>query len=399
MGFKMGTPYFEAKKELEKNGVAVFSSNYCLYADMSRRVINIIERFSDEVEQYSIDEAFVRFEVDTDKLEEERERMLKLAEEIHTAVMKGTGIPVRVSIAETKTLAKIGSDYTKTLLKKKLLPCVCFWEHPIKETYMKELSVSKVWGIGRQWSKKLEATSIMNAWDLSRQNPANIRVRFNIVMERTVRELNGFSCIPLELVADARKSLVRSRMFSKKLTDPKYILQAVSSHLVRGAEKLRKEHLMAGHVSVHISTGRHAESVCYRYVSAQLPRPTNDTLILNQLAAKLFAQCFIANDCRGKAYQYSKAGVTFSNLISEEHQSNTLLTFEDIEKPQIMRALDMINRRFGKYSLVLASMGTPDKLKRVDKGDKKGVEWGMRREKMSPRYTTKWDEVLKVKLT
>jgi DNA polymerase V len=295
-------------------------------------------------------------------------------------------------------LAKIGSEYTKMLIKQKKLPAVCFWMHPDKQDYMKKLSVSDVWGIGRQWSKKLQSMGIQSAYDLSQANPALIRSTYNVVMERTVKELGGYSCIELELEADARKSMVRSRMFAKKLTDPSLILQAVSSHLTRGAEKLRREHLFAGQLSVFITTGRHSDRIRYGYATAQLPRPTNDTFILSNLANDLFKQCFVGLDGSGKSYQYSKAGITLSDLIAEGSATGALFDMQPSEKPHIMKMIDAVNRKFGKYSIVPASMGAPDKLRGVDKGSKGAIEWGMRRDKMSPRYTTEWSSLLKARL-
>jgi DNA polymerase V len=398
LGFKMGTPYYQVRKELEKMGVAVFSSNYNLYGDMSKRVVSIIRKYGDDVEQYSIDEAFLRVDIDEDNADTERDRMQKLAEDIHIAVLKGTGIPVRVSFGETKTLAKVGSEYTKMLLKQKKLPAVCFWKHTEIENFMRQLPAGDVWGIGRQWSKKLAAMSILSAQDLLEANPALIRMKFNVVMERTVQELKGHSCIPLELEPDARKSMVRSRMFAKKINDPSIIFQAVSSHLARGAEKLRKEKLLAGQLSVFITTGRHTEPIRYGFITVRLPRATNDTFILNNFAAQLFKQCYLKENRMGRAYQYSKAGVTFSDLISEDHATGSLFQLTPTEKPHIMKVMDTLNKRFGKYAIVPASMGVPDKLKGVDKGSKKSVEWGMRRELMSPRFTTEWSELLTVEL-
>ena len=398
LGIKMGTPYYQVKKELEEKSIAVFSSNYCLYADMSRRVVSVIRRFSDEVEQYSIDEAFLMLEVDTERVEEERERMQRIAEDIYREVMKATGIPVRVSFAETKTLAKIGSEYTKMLLKNKQLPAVCFWEHPEKESYMRNLPVRDVWGIGRQWSKKLEQKGIMSAYDLSQANPARIRHEYNIVMERTVSELSGISCIEFEMLPDQRKSMVRSRMFATKITNPFLLYQAISSHLSRGAEKLRREGLLAGNLSVFISTGRHAKHVRYGFAGVQLPRGTNDTFVLSRHAEELFKRCYAATDACGEQYLYSKAGVCFSDIMHESVQTGALFDTEPASRPVIMKTLDAINKKLGKYSLVLASAGVPDKLKNVEGGKKGAVEWGMRRQKMSQRFTTEWSELLKVRI-
>lgn len=394
----MGTPYYQIKDDLAQKGVAVFSSNYCLYADMSKRIVKIIRSFSDFVEQYSIDESFVQFEANTNNIEQERIRLHALAEEIHFTILKKTGVPVRVSIAETKTLAKVGSEYTKCLIKQGIVPAVCFWEHPDKDGYMKTLPVNDVWGIGRQWSKKLEMSGIKTAKDLSMANPDLLKKNYSIVMERTARELSGFSCILFELVAPERKSLVRSRMFSHKITDAKYLKQAISFHLARASEKLRSDKLMATELSIFMSTGRHTEITKYSYAHQTLLRPTNDIIILAEVADKLFKECYVKNDKFGNEYKYSKAGVSLSGFSSIDKQSEPLFDIGITERPALMKILDGLNRKFGKHTVVLASMGVPKKLQKIEAAKDDAIEWGMKRGLMSKRFTTVWEEILQVKI-
>ena len=215
LGIPMGAPYFQVKRELEEKGVAVFSSNYSFYADMSSRVQQVLERFSPDVERYSIDEAFLELTADGSRPEEERERLDELAREIRRAVIAATRIPVRVSIAETKTLAKAASEYARALLKQGEEPCISFWGHPCRDRFLSTLPVSDVWGVGRQWARKLERSGVRDALALSRMNQQETRERYNVVMLRTVLELGGLSCIPLEKVPPTRKGLVRSRMFGE----------------------------------------------------------------------------------------------------------------------------------------------------------------------------------------
>ncbi len=396
LGVMVGTPFYQVKKTLEEFKVAVFSSNYCLYADMSRRVIQVIERFSDEVEQCSIDEVFVNFDVDEYNVVQERIRLQKLAEEIYSEVLKGTGIPVRISIAETKTLAKVGSEYAKKLLKEKKLPCVCFWGHESRDSFIEQMSVTDVWGVGRAWGRRLQDAGILTCRDLTRADPVSMRKKYNVTLERTCLELQGISCLELDLVGEQRKSLIRSRMFGEKLTSPKLIMQSVSTHIGRGAEKLRQEKLIAARITVYISTGRHTELRYQGCASANLVRATNDSFILNRVASNLFKKCFKQRAINGELFQYVKAGVVFNDLADESSQVNSLFDCMNTDKNEVMDALDKINKKFGQHSLVLASQGTPDKLKRINSGKKNASLWGMKRNLMSRRYTTVWDELMEV---
>lgn len=397
LGIGIGTPFYQVKKTLEEYKVAVFSSNYCLYADMSRRVMQVIERFSDEIEQCSIDEVFIQLDADEYNVETERVRLQILIEDIYKEILKGTGIPVRISIAETKTLAKVGSEYAKKLLKAKKLPCVCFWKHEDKDVFIEQLSITDVWGVGRAWGKKLQDVGLCTASDFVKVNPVDIRKKYNTTLEKTCLELQGISCLKLELVGEQRKSLIRSRMFGQKLSSPKRIAQAVSVHVSRGAEKLRQEKLITGSLTVYISTGRHAQLRYQGSASAQLVRPTNDTFILNRVASNLFKKCFKQRASNGELFLYVKAGVVFNDLAVATSQVNSLFDFMNTDKNEIMHALDGINKKFGQYALVLASQGTPDLLRNAQ-GGKKGASWNMKRNLMSPRYTTVWDDLMEVKI-
>lgn len=398
LGIYMGTPYFEVRDLLKSLGVAVFSSNYCLYADMSRRVMNVLRSLSDSVEQYSIDEAFIRVTADPERIPEERVRLVAFAKTVHEEVMRHTGIPVRVSIAETKTLAKVGSDYTKTLMKRGEVPAVCFWEHPEKESVMQSLPVGSVWGIGRKWSAHLESEGVRTAGLLRDADVARIRKKYGIVMERVVHELRGAYCIPLEMFARRSKSIVRSRMFAKKMNDPRAMFEAVSNHVTRGAEKLRAEGLEAREFTVFIATGRHASPKAWNSVSRTLIRPTSDTIVLTTLAREMFKECFKSHAPDGRPYRYSKVGIVASNLSPKEYGSTELFPTGIVEHGALMRVMDSVNERFGKHALILASSGTPEQLRGIDGGTKKAASWAMKRHLMSPRYTTVWDELLRVKL-
>jgi DNA polymerase V len=398
LGIRMGTPLFQIKDEIKKHKALVFSSNYSLYADMSRRVVQAIETFSDDVEQYSIDESFIAFGADDASIVSERERLQALAEDIYNTVLRETGIPVRVSIAETKTLAKVGSLYTKQLLKEGKIPCSVLWHHPEKQLILSTTPVSEVWGVGRALTEKLVHERVGTAAQLAALDSTSIRKRYGIVLEKTVHELNGICCIPLDEHLSDRKSIIRSRMFSKKLTDPSLICEAVIAHTVRSAEKLRSEKLLATQLTVYICTSRHVESRVYRSVSRALVLPTNDSFVLSALARTLFEECFIAHSPSGAVYRYSKAGIVLHELIPETAFTAPLFSGIQKEQPLLMAVLDKMNKKFGKNSVALASMGTPDTARKTAAGKSGARDWAMKREHMSPRYTTVWSELVRVKL-
>lgn len=399
LGLRIGTPFFKVKDILYKNKVAVFSSNYCLYADMSRRVMQVIKNFSDKVEVYSIDEAFIELEADDDDIENERIRLQKIAENIHRAIMRGTGIPVRVSIAETKTLAKVGSYLTKKLLKENKIPAICFWNHPDKVATMKTTPIGDVWGIGSGFGDKLKGMGISTAYNLAEADDKMIGKKYNIVLQKTVLELKGIVCNEIESEHAQRKSLIRSRSFGVKLTDPKLILQAICTHVARGSEKLRQEKLVAGILSVTINTGNYSTDKTFRHASIGLSKPTNDTLVLSKVATDLFKECFLERNEKGEVCQYVKAGVVFYDLKKDDSSTNSFFDFINTEKSEIMDTLDKINKKFGSNALVVASQGTPDKLRGMSAAKiKESSGWSMKRNYMSPRYTTVWKELMKVRL-
>ena len=399
LGVEMGAPYFQVRRELDRKGVHVFSSNYTLYADISRRVMSILERFSPDVERYSIDEAFMVFNVNEHDEENERRRMADIAAEIRRTVWRSTGVPVRVSMAETKTLAKVGSDYAKLLLKHGREPCVCFWQHPHKERYLNHLPVKDVWGVGRRWGEKLERMGARTAGGLAALPDSLVRMSYNVQGLRTAMELRGLSCIPLERFAEPRKSMVRSRMFGKPLTDPRLILQAVAAHTSRAAEKLRAEKLVAGSMEVLVTTGKHTRPLRRGSATGDLLHPTSDTITLVKHARRLFDQCFLEANRKGERYRYNKAGVMLFDLMDEGMRQTNFFEDAGQHHPEINKAIDAINRRFGKKTIVLGATGSPKPQLAVESGAAGAVKWGMKREKMSPRYTTEWAEIPTVRAT
>lgn len=400
-GVPMGEPFFRCRKTLEEIGAAVFSSNYALYADMSRRVMGCLHTFTPEVEPYSIDEAFLHLRTAGDTVAADRERLEALAHRIRARVLQWTGIPVRVSIAETKTLAKAASEFAKERLRDGEEPCVVFWEHPERDAFLRRLEVRDVWGIGRQWSRKLERFGYPSAYDLMHAEDRWIRKLTNVCGLRTAYELRGVSCIPLEEAPLPRQSLIRSRSFREPVTDLALLEQAVATHAARAAEKLRREGLAAARVGAFITTkgfgpGPHRTG----WIEVQLPQATNRTPDLIAAAKGCLARAYVAATPAGFRFRYRKAGV----VVSEVHPAAATQAhlFEQPDEgwtagqARLMEAVDLLNRRFGPRAVVFAAMGAPKPLEAVAAGTG-GPAWGMRRERMSPRYTTRWNELVEAR--
>ena len=388
LGVPMGAPYFKIRDQLARDGVTVFSSNYALYHDLSARVEQVLGRFSPDVEKYSIDEAFLELDADPWDVDGERERLEATARDIRRAVWAATRIPVRVSIAETKTLAKAGAEHARTLTS----PTVCFWKHPDRLGILARLPVGEVWGVGPRWAKRLRGDGAMTAAGLAALPDDHLRRHYNVVLLRTAMELRGVSCLPIERCPPPRKSLIRSRMFGTPLTDPDLIGRAVGLHASNAAAMLREQKLAARVVEVFVTTGRHGR-VHHGRAMVELPTPTNDTFALVRAARSLVSSC-VRHAPDGDPYRYKKAGVMLTALGPEGQGQADLFRPSVRERPALMEALDSLTRRFGAGTVAIAAQGTPDELRAVLAGVP-GAAWGMKREHLSPRATTWWDEIVR----
>ena len=281
LGFKMGDPYFRVRPLADRHGVAVFSSNYALYGDMSRRVMQTLEQFAPEVEIYSIDEAFL------DLAGFAGERLDGLARDIRRTVARWTGIPVSVGIGPTKTLAKAANH-----LAKKDPAAAGVWliaTEQARRDALARLAVGDVWGIGHRWAAFLEGHGIGTALAFSEQPDHWIRTHLNVVALRTAAELRGTPCIPLELAPAPRQGLCVSRAFGRKLADYEPVKEALIAYVTRAGEKLRRERLLARHMQIFLHTSPFATAEPYHGDAAgfRLPHPTSDTpeLIAHATAA------------------------------------------------------------------------------------------------------------------
>ncbi|WP_079223934.1 Y-family DNA polymerase [Citrobacter werkmanii] len=375
-GVKMGDPYFRQKDLFLRYGVVCFSSNYELYADMSSRVMSTLEAISPRCEIYSIDEAFC------DLTGVRNCRVLQeFGQELKDAVYQNTGLAVGVGIAQTKTLAKLANHAAKKW-QIQTGGVVDLSNQDRQRKLMAALPVDEVWGVGRRISKKLEAMGIKTVLDLADTDIRFIRKHFNVVLERTVRELRGEPCLELEEFAPVKQEIVCSRSFGERITDYDAMRQAICSYASRAAEKLRGEHQYCRFISTFVKTSPFALNEPYygNSASVKLLTPTQDSRDI--IAAATRSLDAIWKD----GHRYQKAGVMLGDFFS---QGIAQLNLFDDNAPRrgsekLMEVLDHLNAKEGKGALYFAGQGIQQ-------------QWAMKREMLSPRYTTRYEDLLQVK--
>ena len=373
LGIKMGEPLFKAQKTIKKYDVKVFSSNYALYGSMSNRVMKILEQSFPNIEIYSIDEAFMEIS-SLKKIYNYTKYTMKIRE----IILKWTGIPVSIGIGETKTLAKIANHIVKD--NPKINGVFDITKIKNKEKILKTIKVEKIWGIGKRLSKFLIKNNINNAYELAKQDNRWVRKNMNLLGLKTKMELNGISCYELEDGYKLRKSCCVSRSFGKKVSSLKDMQEAVSTYIARAAEKIRSESLVANNINLYIRTNPFNNNPREYYsnsISVSLNYPTNNSITLNKRTLIGLNKIF------KKGYLYQKAGVILSGLEIENKDLN-LFKKENRKKEKLMSTFDLINKKYGKNSLRIASEGI-----------KKG--WLMKRNKCSSSFTTNLKDILTVR--
>lgn len=370
----MGSPYFKLKDEFRKYGVHIFSSNYALYADMSNRVMTTLEGMAPAVEIYSIDEAFMNLDGMS-----RIEPLEDFGRRVRDRIKQETHLTVGVGIAPTKTLAKLANHAAKKWSKTGGVLDLSNIERQKK--LMALVPVEDVWGVGRRISKKLNAMGVITAKDLSEQSTYIIRKHFNVVLERTVRELRGEQCLELEEFAPTKQQIVCSRSFSSRITEYIYMRQAVCSFAERAAEKLRKERQYCKQIAVFVRTSPHAEGEVFygNQASRKLLTPSNDTRDIIRVAMDALDDIWV------DGHRYMKAGVMLGDFFS---QGVSQLNLFDEYRPQpnseaLMRVIDGLNQS-GKANLFFAGQG-------IERS------WAMKREMLSPAYTTRFADLPVVK--
>ena len=373
---KMGEPYFKQKEQFRRQGVICFSSNYELYADMSNRVMTTLEELSPRCEIYSIDEAFC----DLTGVRNCRD-LTDFGREIRETVLRRTHLTVGVGIAQTKTLAKLANHAAKQW-QRQTGGVVDLSNLERQRKLMALLPVDEVWGVGRRISKKLESMGIDTVLKLADTDIRFIRKHFNVVLERTVRELRGEPCLGLEEFAPVKQEIVCSRSFGGRITEYHEMRQAICSYASRAAEKLRGEHQYCRFISAFVKTSPFALNEPYygNSASVKLLTPTQDSRDIITAATK----CLDAIWRDGHRYQ--KAGVMLGDFYSQGVAQLNL--FDDNAPRQnsekLMEVLDHINAKDGRGTLYFAGQGIQ-------------TAWQMKREMLSPRYTTRFRDLLKVR--
>lgn len=390
LGISMGMPFFKAKPIIEKNDVTWFSSNYALYGDMSRRVMDTIEGFVPALDHYSIDEAFVHL----DQTGAEAD-----AHQIRNTVKRWTGIPVSIGIGSTKVLAKIANHIAK---KNPKFGGVVDLSGVDADKYLKEFDVGEVWGIGRRYAQFLksdgrndddpqpdlweasgfgrlrEKPRIETAYDLKNCDDDWIRKHLTVKGLRLVWELRGISCLPLELFEKPKKGLCCSRSFGQGIKRIEDLREAVAMHATRAGEKLRRQRLAASHVTVFISTSKFRDNPKQMYsnsASRGMLIPTAYTPALVENALSLLERIY------KPGYEYRKAGIFLSDItFDHSKQQSFLLKVDDEKQTRLMGAMDKINYRYGRHTVRPAAMGFDH-------------QWRMKQANLSNRYTTRLNEI------
>ena len=376
LGVGMGAPWFKFKDLAKQHGIVAYSSNYALYADMSNRVMSILRHYSPDQEVYSIDESFL------DLTSFQSRDLITYAHAMRQRILQWTHLPVCVGIGSTKTLAKLANHCAK---KRPHMNGVCNLNAmPVNEVnhMFAEIEVGEVWGIGRQLAPKLKALGIQTVFDLKQANPERLRQQFSVVMEKTIRELNGTVCIEMEEVSPPKKQIVSSRSFGHPVRDYNSLAESITLYISRAAEKLRKQHSYTSSVYVYIRTSpfKENESFYSNGLTIAIPTPTDNTMQLVNVALWGLKQIYKPH------YNYAKAGVMLSELVPVQGVQADLFSQVQVspKSTKLMQTMDGINKKMGKESIKLASEGFTR-------------PWKMKQENKSPCYTTKWEELVNVK--
>ncbi|QRD62778.1 Y-family DNA polymerase (plasmid) [Xanthomonas citri pv. citri] len=374
LGVGMGQPIHEVPDQVRRQ-LKVLSANFGLYGDLSGRVVSILRDLFPQVEVYSIDESFVSFD-GIRKADHER-----VATEARARILKWTGIPCCVGIGPTKTLAKLGNKAGKKT------PHGVMTAVP-GSRLLERFDVEDVWGVGHRTRAKLDAEGILTAADLARADPETVRARYGVTLARTQRELQGIACSELEEVEPERQQIVVSRSFGKEVVAMEDLQQAVATFAQRACEKLRGRSLQAGGVWVFFHTNpfkpgtpQYHPSKAFNFVA-----PTVDTREVLMVAQGLTKAMW------RQGYRYKKAGIGLLDLTAGDVHQGDLFAQVDPRSKALMEVMDKANAKFGRGSMAFASSA-----KRVRGGAQRRQLWAMNQAALSPAYTTRWDQLIRVR--
>lgn len=371
LGIRMGQPFFELRDLIRYNRVRAFSSNFVLYGDMSRRVMTILKRHV-PTEIYSIDEAFL------DLRDIPKNQLDSFGHRLSYTVRRSTGIPVSIGIAPTKTLAKIASKLCKQYPK---LKGCCYMHRPEDiEKVLRKFPIEDVWGIGRRHSKMLASFHIRTAYEFTQMPQEWVHRQMSIVGLRTWKELQGVSCIGFEQMPPEKQQIATTRTFAHNITDPDELHECVAQYASACAAKLRQQQSLCSQLQLFIRTNPHRDDLPQQYESrlVKLPHPTDSTLELAAQAAQLLREIY------RPGFEYKRAGVILSDISPRKGMQQELFGNGNREKhDKLMNVLDKLNDTYGKHKVVVAAEGFEP--------------FKMKRDHLSPNYTTDWQSLLKVK--
>lgn len=376
LGIAMGEPLFKARGEIRRHGIAVYSSNYPLYGDMSARVMSSLQTFTPNIELYSIDEAFL------DLAGFEGRRLDAYGQDIRTALKRWTGIPVSVGIAQTKTLAKIAGHIAKKTPGANGVFCIT--DEATRRDALGRVPVGDIWGIGRGWAKMLGAQSINSALDFHDTPEPWVRKAMGVTGARTLLELRGTACLDLETQSPDKQTIRVSRSFAKPVASHRVMRESVAAFAARAAEKLRHGGLVCASVNVFAKTNRFGpQSAYYRGTcSSAPPAPSNHTQTITKAAMAAFEKVW------RPGLQFKGAGVMLLGLARVENAQGNLFAppeaADDARNQALMNAFDSINARIGRGALRYGATG-------VGQRGQRGVYTVQNRR--SPSYTTNWAEI------
>ena len=370
IGIKMGEPYFKVKELVRKNNVHIFSSNYALYGDISRRVMKTLKSFSDKIEIYSIDEAFVDLSHVEDK------EIENYGKEIRERILKWTGIPTSVGISNTKTLSKVANH-----IAKKNKTGVIYLKENIDEK-LKNFHISDIWGVGKQLSKLYIKNGIDTAYKLKNISNTWVKKSTNVLGAKTVMELRGITCINLETQETKRKSCCVSRSFGKKVESLEKLRESITTHCLNAAEKIRNDNQITRSITIFIRTSPFDKNRKYysNSISIDLPVATSNSLELIKAAINGLKRIY------KYGYFYQKAGVTLSKLTeSSENELNLLAPIMENKSKTLMKAIDFTNAKYGRNVISVAQAGINN-------------TWKMKREHSSKIDTASFDSLPKISI-
>lgn len=366
LGIKMGVPLFQIKDVVQQNNVIVLSSNYTLYAEMSRRFHKVLGTYVTESEQeiYSIDECFLDL---TDYYE--NFNLSSYAQDMRITILKWIGLPCCVGIGSSKTEAKIANHIAKKYPAFNSVCNLVDMDLCNKEAFLSQIDVSEVWGVGRKHSKKLQGMGINSVFDLACTDPREMKKKFSIVMARTVAELQGISCIEIEDTPSSKKQIIKSCSFGAKVTELNDLKEAIGMHAQEACKRLRDDESLCGYLIVFVQSNVFDESAPFynKSISGGFSEPTDCALDLVKAATRMVGEIF------KEGVKYKKCGVILTGLEPKSGHTYDLLTdFETIEKKEkLMKTLEGVHQKYGKKKLGVGPCFIP------------GRTWSMSRDKLS----------------